>query len=346
MSKRLKVIISLVLLLLVAGGVGFLWVKKAIYSDNVQSENEQHIYWEEDLDLDSVVTYLSERSILSNNAQFKWVAQQKKMTKAKAGHYLIEPDMSNNELVNIFRSGLQTPIKVTFIAQSNVSKVCKQIATQLRLSSSALHEEVYHGFKEQYELDIEEIPAYFLPNTYEFFWTASPKEFMERMKEEYDRFWNVDRFSQAQHFGLSPLEVATLASIVDGETHQQKEMSRVAGLYINRLNRGMKLQSDPTVRYAIKEQKGEDYEIRRVLNKDLKIPSPYNTYYKVGLPPGPISIPSMQAISAVLNAESHSYIYMCANPETGLHDFTASYAQHERNAARYRRWLDKNRIKR
>jgi UPF0755 protein len=191
---------------------------------------------------------------------------------------------------------------------------------------------------------MEELPAYFIPNSYQVYWNTSPSKLGARMMREYKAFWNEDRLQKAQAYGLTPVEVSTLASIVEGETNKTKEMPRVAGLYLNRIRNGQKLESDPTVRYTIKQKYGYNYKIKRVLYKDLKIDSPYNTYMYTGLPPGPLSIPSVQAIDAVLNAEKHNYIFMCADPTTGYHKFTDNYSEHLRNREAYKQWLRNNKI--
>lgn len=344
MSKKLKIGIVIILVLIVGIGLAYNFFYGAVFRANVEKDVE--LFWPEEYALDSIADYFKTENVIKNKNAFVLVAKQKGFTKSKAGHYLIKEGMNNNELVNILMGGLQTPVKVSFIAQPNIKKFCSHISNQLRLDSAELYTSITTYFIQKHNLEEEWVPAYFIPNTYEFYWTVSAEKFCDRMFKEYQSFWNENRFKQAQAIGLTPLEVATLASIVDGETHKKQEMARIAGLYLNRLKKGIKLQSDPTVKYTIKQQKGDDYVIRRVLYADLEIPSPYNTYYTKGLPPGPISIPSSIALKAVLQAEKHNYIYMCANPETGLHDFTSSYREHEQNASKYRAWLKRNNIRR
>jgi UPF0755 protein len=181
----------------------------------------------------------------------------------------------------------------------------------------------------------------FIPDTYEFYWTTTAEEFANRMKLEYDKFWNTERRKKAEEIKLSPAEVTTLASIVQAETAKNEEQKRIAGLYMNRLKRGQLLQADPTVKYAV-----GDFSLKRILNAHLEIDSPYNTYKYAGLPPGPINFPETTAIDAVLNYEKHNYLYMCAKEDfSGYHNFAVTFDEHSRNAAKYRAALDRNNIK-
>ena len=191
-----------------------------------------------------------------------------------------------------------------------------------------------HGF------EAHTVIAMIIPNTYQIYWNTTPESFMSRMNQEYKRFWNDSRLQKAEEAGLSPIEVSVLASIVDEETVKNDEKPRVAGLYINRLKRGIRLQADPTIKFAL-----GDFTINRVLTRDLKIESPYNTYIYAGLPPGPIRMSSIQGIDAVLNHEKHDYIFMCAKADfSGYHDFAKTLEQHNRNAAKYRSELQNLRI--
>ena len=180
----------------------------------------------------------------------------------------------------------------------------------------------------------------FIPNTYEFFWNTSAEKFIVRMHKEYERFWNDARKAKAGKLNLSPAEVVTLASIVEEETVKSSEKSRIAGVYLNRLRKGIMLQADPTVKFAV-----GDFSIRRILNKHLLVNSPYNTYRFVGLPPGPINYPSSSTVDAVLNAEKHSYLYFCAREDfSGYHNFSSTLKQHNKNATAYRQALSRQGI--
>ena len=185
----------------------------------------------------------------------------------------------------------------------------------------------------------------FIPNSYELYWNTSAEKFRSRMLREYNKFWTQNRINKVKNLGLSKDQVITLASIVQKETAKKQERPMVAGLYLNRLKKGWPLQADPTVIYSIKEQKGQDFVVRRVLTKDLEIKSPYNTYLNKGLPPTLIAMPDISSIDAVLNPAKHNYMYMTASiTNLGFHEFASSLSQHNRNAAKYHRWLNKQRI--
>jgi UPF0755 protein len=202
-------------------------------------------------------------------------------------------------------------------------------------------------FLTENNLTTKSVLQIFIPNTYEFYWTVSPKEFRRKMLVSYKRFWNESRLQKAKKLNLTNEEVITLASIVQKETAQASERPIVAGLYLNRLKNGWPLQADPTIIYCIKEKKGQDYGVKRVLNVDLEIKSPYNTYKNQGLPPTLISMPDISAIDGVLNAQKHNYFYMCADvSKLGYHTFARSLAQHNRNAAKYHQWMNKQKVHR
>jgi UPF0755 protein len=197
---------------------------------------------------------------------------------------------------------------------------------------NSLNDDVY---LRPYDLDSQTCMALFIPNTYEFYWNTSVEQFLQRMKKEYEHFWNEERKNKAAALKLTPLQVTSLASIVEEETNYNPEKSRIAGVYLNRMKDKMMLQADPTVKFAIR-----DFSIRRVLNTHLAYVSPYNTYLNKGLPPGPICTPSIKTIDAVLNAEQHDYLYFCADPDKpGTHVFARTYHEHQLNAKRYQKWL-------
>ncbi len=296
----------------------------------------------ENRDFNTIYNTLKKSDILTNYKAFKWVAKKKNFTNnIKKGRYTLSAGMSTNTLVNKLRSGIQDPVKVTFnnvrLKEDLAGKISKYIDTD---SISVL--QLFSDEKKIKErgFTAENYPAMFIPNTYEMYWTTTASDFAKRMYNEYQHFWNKERNAKAKQIGFSPVEVSILASIVQSETAKSDELKRVAGLYINRLNRGIPLQADPTIHYAV-----GDFTLRRVLNKHLKIESPYNTYKHTGLPPGPICFPSIKTIDAVLNYEKNKYLYMCAREDfSGYHNFAATLAQHNRNAAKYRRALNKKKI--
>ena len=304
------------------------------------------IFIKSDASLETVKNQLS--PFISTPEHFNWLAAKKKFTTPKAGKYTLKKGMSLNELVNLLRSGQQTPVKVSFNNLDTIEKLAGKIAQQLEADSISLVKAMYdrvflttHGFTKKSVLGM------YIPNTYEFYWNTSAEKFRNKMLNEYRRFWNPSRIHKAKKLQLTQAEVITLASIVQKETIQKSERPIVAGLYLNRLKNNWPLQADPTIIYCIKQQKGQNFVVKRVLNKDLTINSPYNTYIHVGLPPTLISMPDISAINAVLHYQKHHYYYMCASiKHVGYHEFASTLAQHRKNAAKYRRWIQQQGIHR
>ncbi|MBP3473627.1 MAG: endolytic transglycosylase MltG [Alistipes sp.] len=261
----------------------------------------------------------------------------------KVGHYVVKDGMNVIEVVRMLKLGLQTPVNVTMNNVKIPAQLAGKLAPQLEADSVELVE-VFTDEALAKELGFDSpltMFSIFLPNTYEFYWTVKPREFVDRMYREYKRFWEGDRDKKRERSGLDRVEVATLASIVYEETRKVDEMPRVAGVYMNRLRTGMPLQADPTIKYAM-----QDFGLRRILNRHLKTPSPYNTYLNRGLPPSPICMPSVEAIDAVLNFEKHDYLFFCARPTfDGYHNFAKTYSEHLRNARAYQAELNKRNIK-
>lgn len=293
--------------------------------------------------IEDVTAYLKNNKLLEDELSFRFVTKQLKYNdNIKPGHYVLTKKMTNLEAVRLLRSGAQTPVRVTFtnarLKQDLAKKLCKQLVADEKTFLDLLNND---EFLSTYGFNSTTIPAMFLPNTYQMYWTTDEKGIFDRMKKEYDRFWNQKRKDKATEIGLKPIEVSVLASIVQAETLKSDEKPRVAGVYMNRLNRGMMLQADPTVVFA-----AGDFSIRRVLNKHLEIDSPYNTYKNTGLPPGPINVPNASSVDAVLNYEKHKYIFFCASDDfSGYHNFARTSAEHSRNAAKYQRALNKKGIK-
>lgn len=265
--------------------------------------------------------------------RLKRLMEVKKYNPAKKpGAYKVDSTMSAYSVYKMLAAGLQTPVKFTFNNIRTIEQFVQRAGEQLMFTPqelSALFSDT--AYLSDLGVAKETLPALFIPDTYEFYWTVSPERFVERMKKEHDRFWNESRRQKAAKLSLTPIEVATLASIVEEETNDPDELSIVAGLYLNRLKRGILLQADPTVKFAV-----GDFEMRRILLAHLQTDSPYNTYKYAGLPPGPIRIPSKRGIDAVLNHTEHDYLYMCAKEDfSGKHNFAKTLAEHNRNAARY-----------
>lgn len=339
-----KIIYGIITTIFLIGGIIGFNIYQKIFSKAVTKSGA--IYIKSDDTFNNLKEQLS--NYLDVPKDFIWVAEKKKFTKPKGGKYLVKKGMSLNDLVNLFRSGNQTPIKVAFNNQDTLEKLAGRISQQIEADSTslliAMTDEIFlakNGFNKKSALGM------YIPNSYEFYWNTSAEKFRNKMLREYKRFWNASRLEKAKNLNLSKDEVITLASIVQKETAQKSERPIVAGLYLNRLKDNWPLQADPTVIYAIKQFKGQDFVVKRVLNKDLEIKSPYNTYKNVGLPPTLISMPDISSIDAVLNPAKHRYYYMCASIEKiGFHDFASSLAQHNRNAAKYQRWISQQGINR
>ncbi|WP_299051608.1 endolytic transglycosylase MltG [uncultured Polaribacter sp.] len=298
---------------------------------------------------DSLVDVQNKITPFSNKPNtFLWVAAKKNVSKPKAGRYVLKKGMSNNDLINMLRSGWQTPLKLSFNNQDTLEKFAGRIAQQLAVDSISLMTAFTdQEFLSKNKLTEKSVLQIFIPNTYELYWTVSAEKFRAKMLSEYHRFWNADRLQKAKNLNMTKDEVITLASIVHKETTKKTERPIVAGLYLNRLKKGIPLQADPTVIYCVKQVKGQDYEVKRVLLVDLEINSPYNTYKKRGLPPTLIAMPDISAIDAVLNPAKHNYYYMCADADNiGYHKFAKTLTQHNKNATQYQHWLNKNSIKR
>lgn len=260
----------------------------------------------------------------------------------KPGHYLLEPGMSVIRVARMLKLGMQTPVRVTINNVRIPAQLAQKLAGQIDADSAAIMRALTSPeVARKAGFDSLTLFSMFIPNTYEFYWTVTPEEFVERMKREYDRFWTPQRDSLRSRSGLSRFEVMTLASIVYEETRKTDEMPRVAGVYVNRLKKGMPLQADPTIKYAM-----QDFGLRRILYKHLKYDSPYNTYLNKGLPPSPICMPGINAIDAVLNYENHDYIFFCARDTfDGYHNFAKTLREHNANARAYSKELNRRKIK-
>lgn len=287
------------------------------------------------------------RPHLKDISSFEAVAQ-KKGYQPKPGKYILTSGMNNNSIVNTLRSR-SLPVKVVFNNQERLENLAGRISTQIEADSVTLLEMmkdttflVGNGFTGENALGM------YIPNQYEFFWQTSAEGFRKRMQREYNNFWNQDRLQKADEMGLTPHQVMVIASIVQKETAKVDERPKVAGVYMNRFKNGWKLDADPTVIYAIKKENNNfDTIIKRVLYKDLKLDSPYNTYLYKELPPGPITMPDISSIDAVLNYENHKYFYFVADVENfGYHKFAETLAQHNRNKQAYVRWINKQGINR
>ncbi|AUC14721.1 aminodeoxychorismate lyase [Tenacibaculum sp. SZ-18] len=340
-----KIIIILGILLFTSGVVGIYFYNK-IFSNAVKKETS--IFIKSNSTMNDLKTSLE--GVINNYEDFLWVADLKKFNKPKGGMYVVKKGMNMNELVNLFRSGNQTAIKVTFNNQDTLEKFAGRIAQQIEADSiSLLNVFREPKFLQENDFTDKSVLGMYIPNQYEIYWNTSPENFRKKMLNQYNKFWNKSRLDKASKLGLSEDQVITLASIVQKETAQVSERPMVAGLYLNRFKNKWPLEADPTVIYALKQINGQDFMVKRVLFRDIENTknSPYNTYKKVGLPPAPISMPDISSIEAVLNPVEHDYYFMCASVDKiGFHEFAKTLGQHNRNAKKYQRWINNQGIKR
>ncbi len=291
---------------------------------------------------DDLRKILYKNGLVVNRQSFEWLAERKKLPQSiKSGMYSVPHGMNNNDLINKLRAGLQTPTKLIFHNINTKEELAGSLSRQIEADSLSiirmLNDSLYQA---SLGLDTATAVCLFIPNTYEFFWNTSAKQLFNRMESEYNKFWNKNRMALADSIGMSPSEVMTLASIVEKETNKNDEKARIAGVYLNRLKSGWRLQADPTLKFAMR-----NFGLRRILTAHLEYDSPYNTYLHTGIPPGPICLPSIKSIDAVLNAEKHNYFFFCAKADlSGYHEFSKTSAEHGANARKYHDALNRNRI--
>ncbi|MBN1116795.1 MAG: endolytic transglycosylase MltG [Bacteroidales bacterium] len=343
-SRIVKISLLVLLAVFIIVAVKFLDLYKKAYSPNINnpSDKEFVLFIYSGWTYDSVINAIELNHYVKNISSFKWAAKKKNYANhVYPGRYVLEDRMSNNDIINKLRSGSQDVLNITFNNIRTLEELAERISDQLEPSGNEFLETFNDSaVYTQYGFTYQTFPAMFIPNTYEFYWNTSAKRFVEKMYDEYERFWNKQRTFKAGKIGLTPVEVATLASIVEGETIKEDEKADIAGVYINRLEKGMRLQADPTVKFAI-----NDFTIRRVLRKHYQTDSPYNTYKYAGLPPGPICLPEISSIEAVLNYTDHNYMYFCAKSDfSGYHAFARTISEHNKNASAYQRELNKRRI--
>jgi len=317
---------------------------KDVFSANTTAPSEEgHILkLSSGTSLEALSTLLVERNIIEDAGSFERVADLMKFKTVKGGMYNISGGLSNRELVRHLRSGKQKPIRIMVKSSRHLDKVVDNLTKPLQADGSTLMNllqsdsvEAITGFNK------ENVISLFLPDTYEFNWNTSERELIERMKKEYNKFWSKEKRAKAAAHGLNPHDAMILASIVDEETSKVDEMDEIAGVYLNRLKKGMRLQADPTVKYAV-----GDWTIKRVLDKHLAKKSPYNTYINAGLPPGPIRLPSKQALEQVLNPSKHKFYYFCAKEDfSGYHNFSRTLNEHNAHARRDRNQLSQRGIR-
>jgi len=337
-----------ILVLAAAGGLLLFALYGMLFASNTKFENEyQLLFIETDTSEEELITQIT--PFLKSSRSFRWVAKQKKYLKnIKPGRFVLYKGMNNNELIRVLRSE-NKPIDLVIAPFERIEDVAGYVSRIIEADSADIMETFFDlDFLFQTKLRPENVLSLILPNTYEVYWNTSAIQYRNRMLKEYRDYWNENRLAQANEIKLSPSEVYILASIVSKESVKVDERPRVAGVYLNRLRKNMKLQADPTVVYSIKHATGNfDTIIRRVLYRDLRLESPYNTYRRNGLPIGPITMPEMSAIEAVLNAERHSYLYFVADVERpGYHNFSKTLSEHNKKRRAYTEWLNDRNIRR
>lgn len=339
--KKKKIIIAVLLCFcLLAAIVGVLFFK-TFMAGNVQNR-EVTVVVPPGADFEQVMDTLRKYDVLKSESSFRNTANSLKYRTIRIGKYDISDCRTNLDLVRLLRRGQHFPVKFTFNNVRTLDQLVEKVGHKFFFEPEALSALLHdRNYMQKFGLSDTTAVCLFIPNTYEIYYDITAEDFLNRMNGYYEQFWNKKRKKTASEIGLTPVQVATLASIVEEENMRPSEKAIIAGLYINRLNKGMLLQSDPTVKFAL-----GDFARKRILNADLLVDSPYNTYKYKGLPPGPIRIPEASTMDSVLHYRHHDYLYMCAKEDfSGYHNFTASAAVHAQNAARYRAALNARNIK-
>ncbi len=341
-----RILLITVLLGLLLGGLFAAMVYRTFFTPNTAFSNEvAYVYIPTGATYEDLKPQLA--PLLKDLDAFESVARRKRyFSNIRPGKFPLSKGMNNNEIVNSLRSR-NTPVRVSFNNQETPALLAGRIAGQIEADSQALYQAFTDSaFLEEQGWNRDQALLPYIPNSYELYWNTSATEFRDRMLREYRNFWTEARLEKAKSQGLTPEQVIALASVVHKETSQVEERPRVAGVYLNRLRRGMLLQADPTVIFAIKKESGNfDTIIRRVLYRDLELDTPFNTYKYGGVPPGPIAMPDISAIEAVLNPEKHNFLYFVADTANfGYHQFSETLAQHNRKKEQYIRWLNNQKI--
>ena len=345
MKKTTWIIISLLAIIVFAVlGVGIKQYYHFAVSNFKSFDGESHSYHVyPDMSMDSLMTEMLGDYAMASDLAWCLHCRYLKFTNVKPGFYRFASHIANRDLIRRLQLGEETPIKLSFTqAIRTREQLAGHMGKRLLLDSADVKKRLDDKeYMAHFGLTPETAVCLFIPNTYEVYWTMSVDQLFARMYKEYERFWNEDRLAKAKKLGLTPVEVATIASIIASETNRKEEYPAIASIYINRLNKGIALQACPTVIFAV-----GDFSLRRVLKRHLAIDSPYNTYKYRGLPPGPIRLARPDVIDAVLNAPKTDYLYMCANPDfSGTHVFSSSYAKHSAVAREYQRELNRRKVK-
>ncbi len=337
--KRILVFVIIIMVLVaVMGGIGYYYV----FSPNTVVTDDGILYIRDSNSVAQVFEILRSRGCIKNPNTLSSVAKLKKFSSSvKSGKYKIRDGMNNNELINMLRAGNQVPVHFTFNNMRTIEEFVDEAQEELAVSKDELMALLTDSdVLAELGFNSNTILAMFIPNTYEIYWNIPAMDLLKRMKKEYARFWNENRMAKAREIGLSPEEVITLASIIEEETVKAEEYPVIAGVYMNRLNKGIKLDACPTLKFVL-----GDFTISRILDRHMQIDSPYNTYMYAGLPPGPIRMASIKVIDSVLNYQKHDYLFFCAKSDfSGYHNFSRTLRQHNAYAREYHRELNKRKI--
>ncbi len=340
MVKKLTIFFSFLLIICI---ICLFYVYNLIFGLSIRPDGKSSaIYIPDGASYEQAFDSVKANLLIKNQKVLEWVASRKGYPGlVKPGKYVIDRPISCNGLINILRLGLQTPVMITFSNIRTLNDLAGKIGGQIEADSAQIL--AFLSDPENYIADgftRQDVISVFIPDTYEFYWNTGPGKLYTRMLSEYRKFWNSGRLEKCGSIGLSPREVSVLASIVDYEAIKADEKPRIAGVYLNRLKRGIPLQADPTVKFAL-----NDFSISRILYKHLDVDSQYNTYRHPGLPPGPIGCATAESIDAVLNAEKHDYLYFAAKADfSGYHNFSRTLSEHNRYASQYQKELNRRRI--
>ena len=340
MSKK-KILIPLIIFSTILTTVS-VYTYQMLYSPNFLINSEdKFIIIDDNTDFNELIKKLEDDTLINDILSFSFLSKiMEYQENIKIGAYKVKMNMTNYDMITMLRSGNQTPIKLTFSYARKMDDLAEKITSKLKMSKDDLLNYLNDNIDDYNGFEKSDIISVFLPDTHEVYWNVSPKNLTNKMYSEYKKFWNSERIAKLENINLNEKEAIVLASIVASETRMLDEADRVAGLYINRLRKNMRLQADPTLIFA-----ANDFTIRRVLNKHKKIKSPYNTYIHKGLPPGPIRLVPKQYIDAVLNYEEHNFIYMCAKEDfSGYHAFATNLSDHNRNARKFQIALNMKKI--
>lgn len=320
-------------------GISFtFYAYQVVYTPNILVGQENRLFIVEEGDsFKDIQREFHEKKYVQDLISFSFLARLMDYDEhIKPGHYLLRKDMSNIQAIRLLRSGAQEPVRITFNNVRLIPELAEKITKNLGMKPdefvAAL---IQFTMTNKSGLTKDNVLVMFIPNTYKVYYNVTPDALVKRMYQEYENFWNEERKAKAKKIGLTPIEVSVLASIVQAESVREDEAPTIAGLYLNRLKVGIPLQADPTLKFAV-----GDFSLKRILNIHKEVDSPYNTYRFRGLPPGPINMPEINALEAVLNYIPSDYIYMCAKEDfSGRHNFTSDYQEHMNNAIRYQRAL-------